>query len=386
MMIALPTLGLCSLLAVSAAEPETPRVNVKQVIGLLETATSAIHSYDVSLHATHRHALRSERTNPPTPAGKKARPKVTFRKLGPGEAPFSVMLESRQVCSGAKRRVEILDPKTGDWLDVRTFDGEQARFLSRTPNGATHAEIMPAPHEYISEGFDYLTYWRNDYAYDLVGGVLRSRHGTQLASSGEGDTDPVLDSPAESGSLLPGFRYRIVMDRVHGLMPRTIEQYCTVTTNGEKRERLVWKKVVDEFREVEPGVWAPIRLRQFAYLTRGPLAGELSSETVAVVDIERSRWNIDLPDDLFTTPLPPGTHVHDQSLNVVYVAGHADPGKNLDDLAKTATQIALVQSADTKPSTGTRTTTWLLIATAVLLPLAALCVLYYRHARRGSRS
>lgn len=359
------------LLAGIASAPAAEELSVQQVLDLLDTATKALRSYDVYLQVTETYLVRSERVKITTKDGKEV--EVTRpRDLLPGEGPLVEKFAYRQVLAQGKRRIERIDPATGKASSTTVADGEVERSLNPE---AISGYLGPMPRQFVSEGSDYSTFYRNEFGdRDLVE-ILRSRKGTRVIPDPAPGKQPrlVLYSPPESGTTFSIWGFRVFMDPQKALMPVLVEKFEII----EGKEVLLRRTVVDAFHEVEKGLWVPIKVTSTFYSSsQGPLFGKPVVQIVAQVDVARSRWNVPIPDDTFVLKFPPGIHVTDRLRNIKFISGDGDTGENLRALAKRAREVIPINAppVEEQDASYQHATRLLLVAGAVVLCLAIVVV------------
>jgi len=91
-----------------------------------------------------------------------------------------------------------------------------------------------------------------------------------------------------------------------------------------------------ELAEVAPGVWAPISANYSVYhkTVDMPIFGKKMGANHLKVDMAKSWFNIEVPEDRFVMKIPDGATVSDRIRNVVYTQGASDPDAYLAGLAK----------------------------------------------------
>lgn len=125
--------------------------------------------------------------------------------------------------------------------------------------------------------------------------------------------------------------WRIWLDPARNFLPARIEQWADEAGTAIKD-----REVEITLDEVAPGVWAPVRgVISIYYKTQGHrFFGKVTTRCTLVVDRNESRFNIDVPDEVFADQIEPGDTVNDQIRNIVYTAGRADPEQYLEQLAE----------------------------------------------------
>jgi hypothetical protein len=349
---------------------------VGRTLEMLEGALGSIRSCDVRLDVTKRFFVEDQRTGQGREAILVRRVKRSF--------PLMEKYAFRQVFQKGKSRVEYLDPQSGDRTGCIVCDGE----VEKTWDPARVAGSIRSPERSpTDEGMDYLTAFHNVFDRLSLLKCFRERNNVVQVDPVPDRPDIILEtSPVAPGNNIafPDCGFRVLLDSQHGLMPRQIERFEEV----QGKLCVATQRTVTEWKEVGEGVWAPTTIvtQIFDLLPEKGTFGEVYSEVVMKVDVARSTWNTDIPEETFELPFPAGTRITDFLRNVQYVTGKADPGKNLDDLAMNAQ--SLVPIATGRFTDGPRRTSyWLTIALPVLVAAnIALALVYLRRRKaRGAR-
>jgi hypothetical protein len=326
-------LGLVLATALAAPRSAAEEIPPAEAIGLLERATKAIHSFDLYLSIRQTNFAGYEPPQRPAP-GKN--PVLVFRPLRPGEDTNGPRRWYRQALSKGKRRIDTLDAPEGKADQMMAFDGEIERFLDVKQKWGYIRPLRPAT---AVEGADYLTFYRTVYGkFELVK-ILRQRKHVRAEAVELGDKKAVLIECAaepEASIQYPLRAFKVWLDPEHGLLPRRVDTVTTTDRGPVTRTRTV----VDEFKQLDSGVWVPIQATTTFYVTIDqPMFGKPYTALTATVDVRKSRWNTDIPPDTFVLKFPPGTQIVDRIRKVGFIAGDADPGRNMADLVKSAKQI-----------------------------------------------
>lgn len=312
------------LIAGVLLQADVRELSVAQAVDLLDAATSQIRSYDVLLETTQRWLLKQVRLGSPAPDGRSAPPVGPWVRLDPGEKPLTENRYYRQVCQGRRRRLEVFDPDFKAIKSLVVLNGEESRTLNRGIEGF----VGPEPGQLVPEGTDYSTFYRTMWGLVDRVELLRRRKGTRLDAEALRRGAVVLEGPPEEMTELQSYGLRVWLDPAHGMMPNRLEMYDKAPNIPSV------SVVVDEFKELDGGVWAPIRATTAFYVPSGALTGQISSEVVATVDIANSSWNSNLDEGLFRLDFAPGTPVIDRGRNTAYITGGAP--QRLDRLAEEA--------------------------------------------------
>ena len=351
---------------------------LEDVLRSVETAAEGIRSYEVYLTCTRHWTLKTVVVGTMMDGPLEA-PILEWRQREPGEDPETEVFLYRQVLApGGKRRIEQLDPQTEEPLRIVVSDGEVMRRMDKPKAAGSISSLVKA----VEDGHDYLGYLGNPFASGSIVQMTRNRQSRVLV---EDDSGKVAFEARPGGTSYASFGWRISLDPEHGLLPARIERY------RHSMKRLYSRTEVNEFREVEPSVWAPVDVTIQFYDSKPERAtfGEVAHVIHAVVDQERSRWNLPLSDDTFRLAFPGGTRVHDTVRKVTFVAGKGDTGKNLDDLMKNAKDVVPFHDAaelgQLGPPTGRwGTWRWILVGLSVGLLVALLLVMGRKRWRQSA--
>lgn len=191
------------------------------------------------------------------------------------------------------------------------------------------------------------------------------------------EADPVPKNKID----LPDFGFRVTIDSSHGFMPVVLE----IIKEVDGKPFTMTKRRITAWKDLGSGIWAPTRMvsQHFDLDPQWPNTfGKVHDEVVLQVDLKRSSWNQEIPEDLFDLPLPAGAIVTDFRREVKYVTGEADPGKNLDDLAASARDLVPIHTGIEPPNN--RWTKPALIAGSVLLLAVVGLAIFFR--RRWKRT
>jgi len=349
---------------------DTPE-DVELAVGILDAASKAITSYDVTVDVTYTWRTSSEMAGVRTdvPPGRKPIPVTKARKLRPGEEAAIQKNRTRQVYSDNNRRVEVLPESSDDAVAVLVANLTERRQLSRIDGSG----IISAPPTEFDNALcgaygDYLTYFRTIGVYDLCTFVFRARQGVrlrpELGKNGELVLEAAPDADPDAMVLKHDWGFRVWLDPKHGHLPNRIEAYQIVGEAGTEKEFPTQSIAVDEFFEFHDSLWAPIRITATEYIFKGELIGDPNLEVTALVDTARSRWNIPIPAESFSLEFPSGTQVADLLRKVSYVVGDRNIEKNLERIAVDAADE--VGQAQERPS-GVTLTAVLSAATFVVL-------------------
>ncbi len=316
------------------ARANDKNLRIEEVLSCLEAAADAIVSYDVTIRFTNRWLLHSVPVAFEKRAdGREFASAVEWCAWGPGEEPSAESQCYRQVFGkGGKRRFELLAEADLAPKAVQALDGEVERGVTF---GDKRGFIFNRRHQMIPDGKDYLTYFRCIFAHVPLATVLRDRTGTRLADRDDARPEcVVVESPPEQGSFAQ-FGLRAWLDPAVGFLPARIEYHRDAIGTP------YLTMVVNEFREFEDGIWAPVDIVATYFNTEPgrPTSGHATQSIHGIVDVQRSRWNLQLSDETFVLAFPPGIKVFDETRQVTFVTGEGDTGKSLDRLLRDARHV-----------------------------------------------
>ncbi len=368
---------LCNLTVTARAESQ-----LGDVLDAWETSAESLRSYDVYLHVEALSVMKAVVVGKRTSKGKAPpgtkppeEPIIELRERPPGEQPGRYVQFSRQVLSKeGKRRYELWNPESRSWISASVFDGEIVR--SMTQGGVTTASIRgrgPDTKNLSTPERNYAGLFRDMTFGGSIFTVLRSRRGVRLVQGSGDNTDYVhVESLPEEGDYYPNFGLRIALDPLHAMMPVEIKVFRGTMKAPHRRIS------IEEFFEVEPGVWAPVKATHDSLDAKG----RIITAVHLAADMDRSNWNQPVSEELFTLVIPEGTGVVDRVRNVAFMAGEGDTGKNLDRLIENARNVI-----PTGPPTGagnprSSSRTFLLIGINALALAVILGILYARARRR----
>jgi hypothetical protein len=306
---------------------------------------------------------------------------TSSRKLFPNESPKTSQYLYRQVFQKGKGRIEFLDGPKGFVKNYIVYDSETEKGWTPSQHTATIARPVRPPAGL--DGIDYRECFRT-----VIGNVpflkcFRERGNTRVEVKREGNlvvlhSDPITTTKPSVD--LPNFGLRATIDPQHGFIPIVLEMLKTI----DGKLMPYTRRTVTNWKDLGGGVWAPTRVVS-QHFDLDPqfqeTFGQVSDEVVMEVDLNRSSWNKDIPEETFELPLPKGATVVDFRRNVRYVTGEDDPGKNLDSLAAHAQELVPINTGYPLPSNP-----WLLRALiGVSILLLALIGFWVFVRQRGKR-
>jgi hypothetical protein len=167
--------------------------------------------------------------------------------------------------------------------------------------------------------------------------------GGQVVRGSDGRLTLILDPRADSSNIdYDRFGFQVTVDPSQSFFPVEIRLMRRNSTG-----RLVLRRLmsVEEFTRLPSGISVPVKATTRFYNTNpGPELGQEDYWVTGEVDVGRSRWNVDLPDETFQLGFPVGTLVHDQVRNIQFVSGSSDPAVNIDQLIEKAKEVLPVGS------------------------------------------
>ena len=310
---------------------------LKEAMEGFEKARQSIVPYDVNMTVTLTIPMKTILVDTKEPDHPNITKTMQWRPLEPGEEPKTRTNSFRQVLShDGRRRVETDGGNAEQFTvsrgkSVIVDDGKTQRILGTlSVVGTVEGNIRRSGDYRLQTGDEYSTYFR-----DLLGVVplqllVKERPGTRIIESKERDANLVgVLLPAGDGPSLKQFEFRVWLDRRYGFLPSKIEIYRRDGTET----RLNNQMEVDKFHQFQPGRWAPIEMTYTAYNVQpGPYQGKVVNVYRVTVDVDRSRWNADLGDELFLLPYPAGIRVMDFINSLEIIAGEGDDGQDLQQL------------------------------------------------------
>lgn len=318
---------------------ESSELSIEQVYELMERNTKAVRSFDVNMTVERRRLFKRV----PSQDGKGQIVSVSADEAAVTDFVFRQVYLKRGNGNEAKRRVEQFDPNNGKTISNEAFDGDILRTFYHSQNSGLIAwqNEWPSNKPYFPR--DYLMFLRPSYLHVSLSALLKWNRATLKK---DGDL-LLLDGPQPpDGQNIPITNFRAWLDPAHGMSVKRFEcnqivpkMFRGIDLGGDGKERPRYRFAVDEFHRIESGIWVPIRVSSTIYASRGPRAGDIHEENVAVVDTENSRWNTSLEDDVFAVDYPPGTRVYNELLSVDIVVGKKPAGKHLDDLLTNAKTV-----------------------------------------------
>jgi hypothetical protein len=282
---------------------------------------------------------------------------------------------SRQLYLQGWRRIEILNPKTGDVEQALGADTEVERIISFP---SQRGVIRRAGLEGIPWGRDYQETFRTvccgiptDVVFhERIKNVRVRRVGQYIVM----EVDPARGTFGKWG-------FRVYADTGANFLPAKTETFRI--EDGE--QQLLARMTVTQRKKISSSLEVPIKAVTEFYSVSKAFGKfqEVSHRIYLTVDVTRSRWNEGVSEDAMRVSFPAGLLVTDEIRDVVFVVGKADPGKNLEDLAANAKVVAAhMHSEDTGP---TQWNLWMWAGIpAVLIGFVVSFFLFRRHSAKST--
>ncbi len=302
----------------------------------------AMRGYDVYMTVTAEWPYKDVMVDVKDPEHPTRTKKMELQPWAPGEVPSKRVSTSRQVVSrSGKQRIEEeeSDPKGAPQKSLIVDDGKTMRVLT-----GKQGNILKT-RGHLREGADaYGTYLGGLLFCTPLVKVVENRPETRLLENQENSgLIGILVPDAKRESWWPDLEYRLWLDQSHGLLPRKVETY-----RKQGAEMALYSVMeVTDFSEPKPGVWAPTKMTYNAFDNGpGPYHGKAIYTVHAAVDVDRSRWAIEMDDDLFVLPFPPDMQVADMVNKFMFTTGPGDDGKDIKHLMARATKVIPIHTAD----------------------------------------
>ncbi|MEX1232270.1 MAG: hypothetical protein WEB58_18640 [Planctomycetaceae bacterium] len=272
--------------------------SVEELLKYWDQGCQAIHSYDVFVD------MHQE----------------TYLDVGNGyklrEKPLKSHSASHQILSGEKRRIETdIEVPRQTAPSVVIWDGK----LSKTYNSQAKQLRLEPTLNYMGVYIDYEGLYRNLTGTMSFMDALRQR--PELIVEGKEKSSFILYTPPILGNYeFSPFGFRVWLDSDKNFMPVRIQRLLDISG-----EEIISSQNDTTVKQIEPGVWAPVESINLAFppVPRRELPVVKPQRTVETVDLNRSRFNIDVSDSAFALEIPSGTKVYDKISNTHYVFGSA---------------------------------------------------------------
>lgn len=293
-----------------AAQPAA--LTVDDVLAAWEAGCETIHSYDVVVE-TRRDSYLTK-----TPDGGRALledPRVEHGK-------------SRQVRREAERRIESIDPESGQSMTTLVWDGT---ILNAYSEGAKQLEIRQDIVTIATtiEEDDYEIIYRNaGHELDRIQ-LMRERVDTKLLPS-DGSGHIILETRPKPQDNYSPFGWRVWLDQDRNFMPVKILHF--IDHGEELSDFRIWENTL---KEVSPGVWAPVRSKMTTFYgtdQESPVYGQRTAVCELTIDEDASSFNMPVSDDEFKLDVPVGTEVFDRVVGTHYFHGTDDASNDIKEI------------------------------------------------------
>jgi hypothetical protein len=342
MLIAGPLISAFMARAHTLLGADPPPTTLKEALAGMAKSLEAMRGYDVYMTVTAEWPYKDVMVDVKDPEHPTRTKKMELRPWDPGEVPLKRVATFRQAVSRSdQQRIEEDEyysnspPRKGLQVD----DGKTMRALNGKQGSIQKTRGS------LREGADsYGTYLGGLLFCTPLEKVIENRLETRLMENQENaDLIGILLPDTKRQSWWPDFEYRVWLDRKHGLLPKKVETYRKQST-----ETTLWSVMeVTRFSEAKPGVWAPVAMTHTAFqIGQGQYRGQAIHVVHAAVDSDRSRWGVDLDDDLFLLPFPPDVQVIDLMNNFMFTTGHGDDGKDIKHLMAYAINPIPINTGD----------------------------------------
>lgn len=347
---------------------------------LYTTAIRGVWSFDVMTNVTVTRFVQSEVKSKKSAQGI-AQPLVETRLLPEGTLPKSQNEKYRQIWKGNMARYNTFDPANGVLLSTECLRGSEVTKIDLNSSRGNQGRVGV---RVLNDGVDYRGLFKNAIGVVSIESIISQRKGTtgNLLSNGETRL-ATISIPRDENSDVGGHRFELTLSSACGYMPVKIDDH--IKFNGV--DKLVRRTVVDKFHKTHAGCYVPIMAVTKIY---HPGVKDLTSEAMritTVIDLEKSRWNVSIPDSVFDVQFPAGTLVHDPTRRGAYVVGESDQEAHLNKLAGKAKAIlnrSLSDPLTVESSSGINTRITLTVSLMIFAGLIFIAILAYR-LRRNKR-
>jgi len=383
---------LCLLLCFVQVE-----VDAARALELLDLSTSRIVSYDLRIEVTTEYYYGWQEPATAKHAAKLSAPAKEWRRLA---RPKTERHLFRQVYSRGLRRIEQLDPESAEPVQIIVYDGKLVKEFSVNER---QAAISAGSLEYVPRGLDYRDYLRSWGCIDLVEQQLRVDPTGRVRARRLEDSQVMLECPPLSRAqvrelqstqlpAIPYMGFRFYLDPNYGYMPRRIvcfDRRERQTAEETQPDTIIDEVYVQKWAGLSGNLWVPVQAVFKAFCTSGDDVGSVSLRCNLTVDMDRSRWNVEIPASTFDVAFPKGTVVWDYIRDVRYVAGMVGTDQYMEKFAKEARKFVVQPPRYEPRPSRTASTRRLFVLGAVFVAGVSLCALVVwlvlvRSARRRS--
>lgn len=350
--------------------------HAESLVDAFERAVMAVSSYDVYVSAERTLTAKVLNTGELGRSrheivyrNSTSRDKVKWRALRDDERTPTMLLSRQSRDARGRYSYERFDDDGADWEVRMVFTGRETRRFTQTGHSGGIQKARPNQQPFADEAESYPALFRElFYGGDLVK-FLKERSSLKALAVKPG-TDGVVVLEAEphaEARMYPNFTVRVALNPDWGLLPKSIEYFV------EEGKRRLIRYDITEVREVQAGVWVPLR----AIMVRGPVELPRQVSEIAV-DVARSRWNTQIPDSRFLLPFPPGARIIDQPRGISYVSGEGDLGADADRLIATAHSFVPPDGAMQVAPVLSQNSRVLIVAIAIAGLMSLVVLVFYR--------
>lgn len=323
-------LALTVFIGYTSVRAEAP-ATVEQALDMLESAINAVDTYDVYFVATTEANLKPLLAYAPNkPRGPGNFPSVRYVPYENNEVHEKNSSYEREVYTsdGMQRHELASDQDFDDWGEVVVFDGELRQSLHKSSLKGSVRSMSPDKKPLGSTNMNYQSLYRDLLLGGKIIDLLRQRTNVSMQAEPKGIS---LHTDPQSLPMYPEYGFTFFLSYDNGMMPYRIEVFRGSLDHPD------FVTTVDDFMKVDDGIWVPIAATRQVY---APKNHQLLRTVTLKVDPERSSWNKPLDASLFALDFPQGTKVLDEARDIVAVVGKENVGDNIDELVRTATNIA----------------------------------------------
>ena len=272
---------------------------LKALLDAWKESCDAIAAYDLNLSVKLTWPMKTIVVDASDPERPNISKTMKWVPLDPGEAPQTQTTLYRQVRSrNGRRRIEIANEpgkKTPgrEYPELVVDDGTVARILRGTKDGS----IRESTDYRLEHTHEYLAYirllWMDPFTM-----VIQQRPNTHIVGVDDAGLVEIVfpNKEARPGESMHKTEFRVWLDPSHGHLPKKV-RYSRHAPNADMEAE--W--VTNTFHEVKKGVWAPVDMSHRAFNTDlGEQQGKVVNDFHIAVDVQRSRWDPILSDDLLS--------------------------------------------------------------------------------------
>jgi len=306
-------------MCVSAIDGQQPAITALECIRNYQNAEQSVMSYDIRLEVTTRLFFDIKDEN--GPHARRPIPKID-------------KFYYRQVIDGNNGRMESFNANWQAIAETRVFDREADKLYSHKSHTL---DVLKRSNYVVPKWHDYLNSFRTVFGRISLARTLKDRKSAKCVVLSDPNLLLVTVEPQPNTDVThPNNMFRAVFSIKDGFLPNLIEELYPV---GDAF-RVYSQTEVLERTPISNGLLMPTRsvTRLFLYNSPGQEL-EVLWEAEMRVDLKQSSWNQPNPENVFEMPIPAGTRVRDTRMQASFVTGQLDPGKNLDELVKTAKEV-----------------------------------------------